>query len=140
MSVSFQSCCHPIPGDDIIGYLGKGEGLQIHTQDCKVASRMLSKDSDKWVGVQWSKDTNREFDVGIIIDTKQGKGVLAKVASSITSADSNILNVAMDDKYKEDSVTMRFTIQVSNRLHLSRVLRGLRSNSDVFRVVRNRSS
>ena len=140
MSVSFQSCCHPIPGDDIIGYLGKGEGLQIHTQDCKVAFRMLSKDSDKWVGVQWSKDTNREFDVAIIIDTKQGKGVLAKVASSITSADSNILNVAMDDKYKEDSVTMRFTIQVSNRLHLSRVLRGLRSNSDVFRVVRNRSS
>ena len=140
MSVSFQSCCHPIPGDDIIGYLGKGEGLQIHTQDCKVAFRMLSKDSDKWAGVQWSKDTNREFDVAITVDTKQGKGVLARVASSITSADSNILNVSMDDKYKEDSVTMRFTIQVSNRLHLSRVLRGLRTNSDVFRVIRNRSA
>ncbi|NCY12504.1 MAG: bifunctional (p)ppGpp synthetase/guanosine-3',5'-bis(diphosphate) 3'-pyrophosphohydrolase, partial [Burkholderiaceae bacterium] len=52
MSVSFQTCCHPIPGDDIMAYLGKGEGLQIHTQDCKVAHRMLSKDSDKWVGVQ----------------------------------------------------------------------------------------
>jgi GTP pyrophosphokinase len=140
MSVSFQSCCHPIPGDDIIGYLGKGEGLQIHTQDCKVAFRMLAKDSDKWVGVQWSKDTNREFDVAITVDTKQGKGVLARVASSITSADSNILNVSMDDKYKEDSVTMRFTIQVFNRLHLSRVLRGLRANSDVFRVIRNKSA
>jgi GTP pyrophosphokinase len=101
---------------------------------------MLSKDSDKWAGVQWSKDTNREFDVAITVDTKQGKGVLARVASSITSADSNILNVSMDDKYKEDSVTMRFTIQVSNRLHLSRVLRGLRTNSDVFRVIRNRSA
>lgn len=139
MSVSFQTCCHPIPGDDIMAYLGKGEGLQIHTQDCKVAHRMLSKDSDKWVGVQWSKDTNREFDVAITVDTKQGKGVLARVASSITSADSNILNVSMDDKYKEDSVTMRFTIQVLNRLHLSRVLRGLRANTDVFRVIRNKS-
>jgi len=139
MSVSFQTCCHPIPGDDIIAYLGKGEGLQIHTQDCKVVHRMLSKDSDKWVGVQWSKDTNREFDVAITVDTKQGKGVLARVASSITSADSNILNVSMDDKYKEDSVTMRFTIQVLNRLHLSRVLRGLRANTDVFRVIRNKS-
>ncbi|NCV94002.1 MAG: bifunctional (p)ppGpp synthetase/guanosine-3',5'-bis(diphosphate) 3'-pyrophosphohydrolase, partial [Burkholderiaceae bacterium] len=95
MSVSFQTCCHPIPGDDIMAYLGKGEGLQIHTQDCKVAHRMLSKDSDKWVGVQWSKDTKREFDVAITVDTKQGKGVLARVASSITSADSNILNVSM---------------------------------------------
>lgn len=139
MSVSFQTCCHPIPGDDIMAYLGKGEGLQIHTQDCKVAYRMLSKDSDKWVGVQWSKDTNREFDVAITVDTKQGKGVLARVASSITSADSNILNVSMDDKYKEDSVTMLFTIQVLNRLHLSRVLRGLRANTDVFRVIRNKS-
>ena len=139
MSVSFQTCCHPIPGDDIMAYLGKGEGLQIHTQDCKVAHRMLSKDSDKWVGVQWSKDTKREFDVAITVDTKQGKGVLARVASSITSADSNILNVSMDDKYKEDSVTMRFTIQVLNRLHLSRVLRGLRANTDVFRVIRNKS-
>lgn len=138
MSVSFQTCCHPIPGDDIIGYLGKGEGLQIHTQDCKVAFRMLSKDSDKWVGVQWSKDTHREFDLAITVDTKQGKGVLARVASSITSADSNILNVSMDDKYKEDAVTMRFTIQVLNRLHLSRVLRSLRANSDVFRVLRNK--
>jgi GTP pyrophosphokinase len=46
----------------------------------------------------------------------------------------------MDDKYKEDSVTMRFTIQVFNRLHLSRVLRGLRANSDVFRVIRNKSN
>ena len=140
MSVSFQTCCHPIPGDDIMAYLGKGEGLQIHTQDCKVAHRMLSKDSDKWVGVQWSKDTKREFDVAITVDTKQGKGVLARVASSITSADSNILNVSMDDKYKEDSVTMRFTIQVLNRLHLSRVLRGLRANTDVFRVIRNKSA
>ncbi len=78
--------------------------------------------------------------MAITVDTKQGKGVLARVASSITSADSNILNVSMDDKYKEDSVTMRFTIQVFNRLHLSRVLRGLRANSDVFRVIRNKSA
>ena len=138
-SMSFQSCCHPIPGDNIIGYLGKGEGLQIHTNDCPVALRMLSKDSDKWVEVEWGKDVNREFEVDLAIDTCQGKGVLARVASSVTVADSNIMNVSMDDRYKEDSVTIRFTIQVSDRLHLSKVMRSLRTNPDVMRVTRTRS-
>ena len=138
-SMSFQSCCHPIPGDSIIGYLGKGEGLQVHTNDCTVALRMLSKDSDKWVEVEWGKELNREFEVDLAIDTRQGKGVLARVASSVTSADSNIMNVSMEDRFKEDSVTIRFTIQVYDRLHLSRVMRSLRTNPDVMRVTRTRA-
>jgi GTP pyrophosphokinase len=88
-SISFQTCCHPIPGDNIIGYLGKG--------------------------------------------------VLARVASSVTAADSNIMNVSMEDRYKEDSVTIRFTIQVFDRLHLSKVMRSLRTNHDVMRVTRTRA-
>jgi GTP diphosphokinase / guanosine-3',5'-bis(diphosphate) 3'-diphosphatase len=138
-SISFQSCCHPIPGDNIIGYLGKGEGLQVHTNDCSVALRMLSKDSDKWVEVEWGKELNREFEVDLAIDTRQGKGVLARVASSVTSADSNIMNVSMEDRFKEDSVTIRFTIQVYDRLHLSKVMRSLRTNPDVMRVTRTRT-
>jgi GTP pyrophosphokinase len=138
-SISFQSCCHPIPGDNIIGYLGKGEGLQVHTNDCTVAMRMLSKDSDKWVEVEWGKELNREFEVDLAIDTRQGKGVLARVASSVTSADSNIMNVSMEDRFKEDSVTIRFTIQVYDRLHLSKVMRSLRTNPDVMRVTRTRA-
>ncbi|QWD95763.1 bifunctional (p)ppGpp synthetase/guanosine-3',5'-bis(diphosphate) 3'-pyrophosphohydrolase [Polynucleobacter sp. MG-6-Vaara-E2] len=138
-SISFQSCCHPIPGDNIIGYLGKGEGLHVHTNDCPVAIRMLSKDSDKWVEVEWAKELNREFEVDLAIDTRQGKGVLARVASSVTSADSNIMNVSMEDRFKEDSVTIRFTIQVYDRLHLSKVMRSLRTNPDVMRVTRTRA-
>ena len=139
-SISFQTCCHPIPGDNIIGYLGKGEGLQVHTNDCPVALRMLSKDSDKWVEVEWGKEVNREFEVDLAIDTRQGKGVLARVASSVTAADSNIMNVSMNDRYKEDAVTIRFTIQVSDRFHLSKVMRSLRANHDVMRVTRVRVS
>jgi len=138
-SIHFQTCCHPIPGDNIIGYLGKGEGLQVHTNDCPVALRMLSKDSDKWVEVEWAKELNREFELDLAIDTRQGKGVLARVASSVTSADSNIMNVSMEDRFKEDSVTIRFTIQVYDRLHLSKVMRSLRANPDVMRVTRTRA-
>nr|WP_255530844.1 bifunctional (p)ppGpp synthetase/guanosine-3',5'-bis(diphosphate) 3'-pyrophosphohydrolase [Polynucleobacter sp. UB-Tiil-W10] len=139
-SIHFQTCCHPIPGDNIIGYLGKGEGLQVHTNDCPIALRMLSKDSDKWVEVEWGKELNREFELDLAIDTRQGKGVLARVASSVTAADSNIMNVSMEDRFKEDSVTIRFTIQVYDRLHLSKVMRSLRTNPDVMRVTRTRAT
>jgi guanosine-3',5'-bis(diphosphate) 3'-pyrophosphohydrolase len=50
------------------------------------------------------------------------------------------MNVSMDDRYKEDAVTIRFTIQVSDRLHLSKVMRSLRTNHDVMRVTRVRAS
>jgi GTP pyrophosphokinase len=101
---------------------------------------MLSKDSDKWVEVEWGKELNREFELDLAIDTRQGKGVLARVASSVTTADSNIMNVSMEDRFKEDSVTIRFTIQVNDRLHLSKVMRSLRSNPDVMRVTRTRAA
>ena len=139
MSVNFASCCHPIPGDAIIGYLGKGDGLQIHTDDCLYVSRIHHKDPENWVEVVWSSNTAREFEVAIRVDIKNSKGVLAKVASSITSADANIVQVAMEDSFSEAAATIRFGIQVKNRVHLARVMRSLRGNSEVVRVTRTKS-
>jgi len=139
MSVNFSSCCHPIPGDAIIGYLGKGEGLQIHTDDCRYVRRIHHKDPENWIEVVWANDIAREFEVAIKVDVKNSKGVLAKVASSITSADANIVHVAMEDSFSEASATIRFGIQVQNRVHLARVMRSLRNNSDVVRVIRFKS-
>ena len=78
-SVVFPTCCHPIPGDTILGYLGKGEGLQIHTDECRQALRLQHRDPDHWVDVVWSENVKRSFDVAIRVDVKNGKGVLAKV-------------------------------------------------------------
>lgn len=136
MSVNFASCCHPIPGDEIIGYLGKGEGLQIHTDDCAYVRRIHHKDPENWIEVVWADGIEREFEVAIKVDVKNSKGVLAKVASSITSADANIVHVAMEDSFSEASANIRFGIQVGNRIHLARVMRSLRSNADVVRVAR----
>ncbi len=135
-SVIFPSCCHPIPGDEIMGYLGKGEGLQIHTHDCRQAQRLHHRDPDHWVDVIWAEDMKRNFDVAIRVDVKNGKGVLAKIAGTLTSADANIAHVAMDDRFTESAVGMRFVIQVESRYHLAKVMRRLRQNQDVLRITR----
>lgn len=139
MSVTYSSCCHPIPGDNIIGYLGKGEGLHIHTDDCAYFRKALRKDPDNWIEINWSPDIQREYEVPLRVDITNSKGVLAKVAHSITSADANITQVSMDDSFSDSSATMKFSVQVKDRVHLAKVLRILRHNIDVVRVARTKN-
>ncbi len=138
MSVIYSSCCHPIPGDLIIGYLGKGEGLQIHIEDCAHVQRIHHKDPENWIEVNWAENIHRVFEIPLRVDVKNSKGVLAKVASSITSSDANITHVGMDDASAELAASIRFGVQVYDRDHLAKVIRSLRSNQDVVRVTRTK--
>jgi GTP diphosphokinase / guanosine-3',5'-bis(diphosphate) 3'-diphosphatase len=136
-SVTFPACCHAIPGDTILGYLGKGEGLQIHTDVCRQALRLQHRDPEHWIDVVWSDDIKRSFDVAIRVDVKNGKGVLAKIAGTLTSADANIAHVAMEDRFTEvGAVSIHFVIQVDSRYHLAKVMRRLRQNADILRITR----
>ena len=136
-SVYFPSCCHPIPGDTILGYLGKGEGLQIHTDVCHQALRLQHRDPEHWIDVVWSDDIKRSFDVAVRVDVKNAKGVLAKIAGTLTSADANIAHVAMEDRFTEvGAVSIHFMIQVESRYHLAKVMRRLRQNADILRITR----
>ncbi|CAG2143692.1 bifunctional (p)ppGpp synthetase/guanosine-3',5'-bis(diphosphate) 3'-pyrophosphohydrolase [Cupriavidus plantarum] len=141
MSMIFSACCRPIPGDSIVGYLGKGEGLQIHVQDCKVAKRLHSKDPEHWIEVMWAKKTTRAFDVSIKVMVHNVKGIVARVAADLTSADANVAHVSMEQQQggHQEATYMQFVIQVQNRLHLANVMRALRRNPDVIRIFRDRN-
>jgi GTP diphosphokinase / guanosine-3',5'-bis(diphosphate) 3'-diphosphatase len=79
--------------------------------------------------------TNKMFDVGIRVIVANQRGVLAKVASAIAEAGSNIDNVSMDED-RSLYTTMNFTLQVANRQHLAKVLRSLRRIQEVVRIAR----
>jgi RelA/SpoT family (p)ppGpp synthetase len=134
MAVQFAKCCRPIPGDPIIGFIKKGQGLVVHTHDCPLVTRART-DPEKWIDVEWAPDTERTFDVGIRIVAANQRGVLAKVANAISEAGSNIDNVSMDEE-RGVYTAMHFTIQVHNRLHLARVMKALRRIPEVVRITR----
>jgi guanosine-3',5'-bis(diphosphate) 3'-pyrophosphohydrolase len=134
MAVQFAKCCNPIPGDPIMGFIKKGQGLVIHTHDCNVAAK-LRGDPEKWLDVEWDPDSGKMFEVSIRVVVVNQRGVLAKVASAIAAADSNIDNVSMDDE-RSLYTTMHFTLQVTNRPHLARVMRSLRRIQEVVRIAR----
>jgi GTP diphosphokinase / guanosine-3',5'-bis(diphosphate) 3'-diphosphatase len=140
MSVQLSACCRPIPGDDIMGYIGIGLGMAIHTTDCRVAQRIHRRDPARWIDVAWAPQPGRLFDVAVKVLVKNTKGVFARVAADITSADANIVHIAMDEDLSQESTVLRFVIQVSDRVHLANVMRRVRTNPDVMRIARERPS
>ncbi len=138
MAVQFAQCCMPIPGDPIIGLINKGQGMIIHTHDCPVTAK-TRVDTGKVFDVEWAPETKKLFDVGIKLVVMNQRGVLAKVAAEIAGADSNIDNVAVDPEEGDRYATMRFTLQVSNRLHLARIMRALHRIPEVIRITRVRN-
>jgi GTP diphosphokinase / guanosine-3',5'-bis(diphosphate) 3'-diphosphatase len=134
MAVQFAKCCSPIPGDPILGFIKKGQGLVVHTHDCPTARRSRG-DPDKWIDVEWNPDAGRMFDVAIRVVVLDKRGVLAKVAAAIAGAGCNISNVSVDT---DDGMyaTNLFTVQVSNRMHLAKMMRALRHVQEVVRIAR----
>ncbi len=135
-SVHYSTCCRPIPGDPIVGYLGRGEGLVVHTRSCPVAAKLQSKDSERFIDVEWSDEPTRPFETEILVSVINGKGVLARVAAALAAAESDITHIHMGQEAAHDASDLRFVIAVRDRAHLDAALRNLRRTASVLRVQR----
>ncbi len=137
-SVQFANCCKPIPGDGILGYLGRGEALVVHADDCAVAKRLQHRDSERFIAVDWSDEPVRLFETELLITVANGKGVLARVAAALATAEADITHVNMGQERAQDATELRFGIAVRDRAHLATVLRNVKRTSSVLRVQRMR--
>ena len=137
MAVQLASCCRPIPGDSIVGSIKKGQGLVVHQADCRQSLRSRSSHPEQWIDVVWDPAPSRLFQAAIRVTVTNQRGVLAKVASRIADADSNIDSISMDDD-RRLYTSMLLVLEVSNRQHLARVMRAIRRVPDVNRIARLR--
>ena len=139
-SIQLATCCRPIPGDAIVGYLGRGEGLLVHTAECPTGKRLFERDSERWMQVEWAEELTRSFETSVFVLVKNGKGVLAQVAAGVSTAEADIIHLDMDPEPAEETVELRLLISVRDRVHLAEVLRTLRRQPVVQRVSRYRFS
>ena len=135
VAVQLAKCCHPIPGDPIIGFIKSDQGLIIHTHDCP-SIKHYRDDPDKWLDVEWEPGLTKMFDVNIKLIVLNQRGVLAKLAAVIADEGSNIDNVAMEEEDGSQYTTIYFTLQVEQRMHLARIMRSLRVLPEVVRIMR----
>jgi guanosine-3',5'-bis(diphosphate) 3'-pyrophosphohydrolase len=137
MAVQLATCCRPIPGDAIVGSIKKGQGLVVHGSDCAASLRSRKNEPEQWIDVEWDPRTTRLFQAAINVTVENQRGVLAKVASEIADAGSNIDSITMGDD-RTVFTAMHFVLEVKNRQHLARVMRALRRLPDVQKISRTR--
>jgi GTP pyrophosphokinase/guanosine-3',5'-bis(diphosphate) 3'-pyrophosphohydrolase len=135
-SVQLASCCRPIPGDDIVGYLGRGEGLLVHTSECHVGRRLAERDPERWLPVAWAEEPTRAFETAVTVLVRNGTGVLAQVASAVSASQADITHIDMGEDRAAETTELRLLVTVRDRQHLADTLRTLRRRPPVLRVWR----
>ena len=135
-TVQMAPCCRPIPGDAIVGYLGRGEGLVVHTGECQVGKRLYQRDSERWIAVEWADELSRMFDTAVAVLVLNQKGVLAKVAQAVSEAEADITHIDMGHDPGQSTTELKLLLAVRDRIHLAHVLRTLKRSPLVLRVSR----
>jgi guanosine-3',5'-bis(diphosphate) 3'-pyrophosphohydrolase len=134
MLITFARCCSPVPGDNIVGFMTAGRGVVVHMFDCPNIAE-YRKHPDKWVHVNWADEVQGVYSVNVRVDTENKRGVLANVATAIAEQGSNINNVNVEERDGRFS-TIRFSIEVKDRINLAHILKSVRHVQGVLRVAR----
>jgi guanosine-3',5'-bis(diphosphate) 3'-pyrophosphohydrolase len=137
MVMSYAKCCHPIPGDPIIGHISSGRGMVIHTESCNNIAE-IRDNAEKCVSVRWDPNVEGEFSVEIRVELENERGIIAKLATTITGAEANIEKISTVERDARFSI-VNLSLNVRNRIHLARVMKRIRLIKPVSRVTRVKS-
>jgi guanosine-3',5'-bis(diphosphate) 3'-pyrophosphohydrolase len=132
--LTFAACCHPIPGDEIMGYLTAGKGVVVHRSDCANVTE-YRRHPERCVPMAWDRYVEGDYRVALRIEVDNKPGVLAQVAAAVAESNSNIDSVEYRERDLRLSV-MEFGIEVRNRKHLADVIRRVRRLTVVHGVAR----
>ncbi len=133
---TFAKCCHPVPGDDIIGFVTRGEGIKIHRKDCINIERLREQDEDRLIDVVWSAVLDGvSFPVGITIEGEDKPGMLKEITTVISGyQNTNIKTVNIES---ENSIFHGIiTVEVKDLEHLNALIDKLRRIEGVYSVRR----
>ncbi|MEY3667947.1 MAG: hypothetical protein RL572_1487 [Pseudomonadota bacterium] len=137
MVMSYAKCCHPIPGDPIIGHISSGRGMVIHTETCNNIAE-IRDNPEKCVSVRWDPNVEGEFSVEIRVELENERGIIAKLATTITGAEANIEKISTVERDARFSI-VNLSLNVRNRIHLARVMKRIRLIKPVSKVTRVKS-
>jgi guanosine-3',5'-bis(diphosphate) 3'-pyrophosphohydrolase len=137
MVMNYAKCCHPIPGDPIVGHISSGRGMVIHTDDCNNIADVRDN-PEKCVSVRWDPDVQGEFSVELRVELENERGIIATLATTITGTEANIEKISTVERDARFSI-VNLSLNVHNRVHLARVMKRVRHIKAVAKVTRVKS-
>lgn len=136
IQVSLANCCHPIPGDPIVGYISQGNGVKVHRQDCP----NVVNEKKRLIPVMWEEAADdKRYDVDLFIESEDRNYLLSDLVTMVQQSNANLKHVESGVNADRISVTTKMTISVRNAMHLQSLLTNLkkvRSVIDVTRVIK----
>ena len=136
VSITFSNCCHPIPGDAIIGHLSKAKGLVIHRRKCLHVNSFI-KEISRWISVEWVDNVDHMLSTEITVHAKHQPGSFAEIAGKIADNGCNVEQVSIATEYEDDTVDLLFQIQVESRKYLADIIKQIRVLQSVKKVTRS---
>ncbi len=134
-SMHLSRCCSPIPGDRIVGVMGDGDGLHIHTIDCEKLVDFEDK-LEKWVSLLWRRAASQSVSTARIVATiSHTPGALADVTKIIGEAGGNLINISTINR-SPAFFDMILDLEVKNKRHLSQIIAALRTSTYVVATTR----
>ena len=137
MVMNYAKCCHPIPGDPIVGHISSGRGMVIHTDDCNNIVDVRDN-PEKCVSVRWDSGVQGEFSVELRVELENERGIIATLATTITGTEANIEKISTVERDARFSI-VNLSLNVHNRVHLARVMKRVRHIKAVAKVTRVKS-
>jgi guanosine-3',5'-bis(diphosphate) 3'-pyrophosphohydrolase len=138
MAVHMARCCHPLPGDRIVGIVTTGKGVTIHTIDCETLDQFADT-PERWLDVAWGdQDNTKETRIGRLnVVIMNESGVLGTLSNVIAKSGANITNLKITNR-SVDFWDMLIDVSVTDTRHLNNVIAALRATPQVASVDRNR--
>lgn len=134
LMIQFGRCCHPIPGDPILGHLSPGKGLVIHLESCRNLKE-IRLNPEKCMPLVWSSVVKGEFSVELKVEITPERGFIAALAARMTEEDATIEHISVDEKDAFTSI-VDVILTVRDRVHLADIMRRARSLRPVRRIYR----
>ena len=135
MAIHYAGCCHPIPGDKIVGIVASGKGITIHTMDCETLDN-FAESPEKWIDVAWDASGQDELFVGRLkVSLSHETAALASVANVIAKDEGNISNLKITNR-NTDFFDILIDVEVKNARHLNNIIASLRAKGVVQSVER----
>jgi len=133
--VKLARCCTPVPGDAIMGFITKGNGVSVHRGDCINASDLKNNQGERVVQVKWLAGAASVFLVNIQVEALDRSRLLADVTRTLSEQHVNILSAAVSTS-KDRTAISRFTFEMADATHLDAVLSAVRNIEGVYDVYR----
>ena len=134
--VRFSKCCHPIPGDPIVGFITRGRGVTVHLATCPTV--INERSVERLIDVEWEAAAQQTYPIAILIEAYDRTGLLSEISNVMADDRINIVAASVN-VHKDHRATIQATLEVSSVAQLSRVMAHLEQLKDVYSVQRNRT-